>query len=104
MRPFIFYASADETRATRKHFGDMPIIVLTHLPYPKSKDETREERNERTLLWESLHLDIAAMSTRGVNEIIPDSGHCIQYDHPQVVIDAIDQALSIAREKPSKAK
>lgn len=103
-RQSVFYASADETRATRKHFGDMPIIVLTHSPYPKAKDETQEERNERTLLWESLHLDIAAMSTRGVNEIVPNSGHYIQYDHPQVVIDAIDQALSIARESVRKAK
>ncbi|HKR75329.1 MAG TPA: alpha/beta hydrolase [Rhodanobacter sp.] len=103
-RQSVFYASADETRATRKHFGDMPIIVLTHSPYPKAKDETQEERNERTLLWESLHLDIAAMSTRGVNEIVPNSGHYIQYDHPQVVIDAIDQALSIAQEDAQKAK
>lgn len=103
-RQSVFYASADETRATRKHFGDMPIIVLTHSPYPKAKDETQEERNERTLLWESLHLEIAAMSTRGVNEIVPNSGHYIQYDHPQVVIDAIDQALSIAREDVKKTK
>lgn len=97
-RRAIFYASAEQARKTRRHFGDMPIIVLTHSPYPKSKDETQQERNERTLLWESLHLDVAAMSTRGVNLIVPNSGHYIQYDHPQVVIDAVDQAVAIARE------
>lgn len=103
-RQSVFYASADQTRATRKHFGDMPIIVLTHSPYPKAKDETQQERNERTLLWESLHLDIAAMSTRGVNEIVPNSGHYIQYDHPQVVIDAVEQAVSIARQQSSTSQ
>jgi len=36
------------------------------------------------------------MSTRGINIIVPNSNHYIQYDHPQVVIDAIDQAVSIA--------
>ncbi|BFI95219.1 MAG: alpha/beta hydrolase [Rhodanobacter sp.] len=103
-RQAVAYASADQARATRKHYGDMPIIVLTHSPYPKAKDETQDERNQRTLLWESLHLDVAAMSTRGVNEIVPNSGHYIQYDHPQVVIDAIEQVLSIAREDMRKTR
>jgi len=101
-RQAVAYASADQTRATRKHYGDMPIIVLTHSPYPKAKDETQEERNQRTLLWESLHLDVAAMSSRGVNEVVPNSGHYIQYDHPQVVIDAVNQAVAIARDQLSK--
>jgi len=97
-RRAVFYASAEQTRKTRRHFGDIPIIVLTHSPYPKAKEETQRERNERTLLWEALHLEVQAMSTRGINVIVPDSGHYIQYDHPQVVIDAIQQAVAIARE------
>lgn len=100
-RQAVFYESADETRATRKNLGDIPIIVLTHSPYPKSKDETQDERNKRTLLWESLHLEVAAMSTRGINVIVPNSGHYIQYEHPQIVIDAINQAVAIAKEKLS---
>jgi pimeloyl-ACP methyl ester carboxylesterase len=103
-RQSVAYASADQTRATRKHYGDMPIIVLTHSPYPKAPDETQEERNQRTLLWESLHLDVAAMSSRGVNEIVPNSGHYIQYDQPQVVIDAVDQAVAIARDQAAKQR
>lgn len=103
-RQSVAYASADQTRATRKHYGDMPIIVLTHSPYPKAPDETQEERNQRTLLWESLHLDVAAMSSRGVNEIVPNSGHYIQYDQPQVVIDAVNQAVAIARDQAAKQR
>lgn len=94
----VFYASADETRATRKSFGSIPIIVLTHSPYPKGKDETQEERNVRTLLWETMHNEIAAMSTRGINIIVPNTGHYIQFDNPQVVVDAVSQALNLARE------
>jgi len=96
-RRAVFYASAEEARATRKHFGSMPIIVLMHSPYPKRDDETQEERNQRTLLWESLHLEIAAMSTRGINIVVPNSGHYIQYERPQVVIDAVTQAVALAR-------
>jgi pimeloyl-ACP methyl ester carboxylesterase len=96
------YESADETRATRKDFGDIPLIVLTSSPRPKAKDETREEQDMReqwTLAWEGLHTEVASMSTRGINIIVPNSSHYIQYDHPQVVVDAVLQAVTIAREQ-----
>lgn len=92
----VFDASADETRATRKDFGDMPIIVLTHAPHPWPKDWTQALQDRHTLIWEDMHNKVAAMSTHGVNEIVPRAGHYIQYDRPEIVIDAIDQALSIA--------
>lgn len=98
-RENVFYASAEETRRTRTDFGDMPLIVLTHFPYPKREDETQEERNRRTLSWEGLHNRVAAMSTRGINIIVPHAGHYIQYDRPQVVIDAVNQAVAIARKE-----
>lgn len=98
-RENVFYESATETRATRKNFGDIPIIVLTHSPYPKAKDETQEERNQRTLLWEGLHTQVASMSTRGINVIVPNSSHYIQYDRPQIVVDTVLQAVEIGKEK-----
>ena len=98
-RENVFYASADETRKTRTDFGDMPIIVLTHSPFPTRVAESQDARNRKTLSWEGLHLRVAAMSTRGVNEIVPDAGHYIQYDRPQVVIDAVNQAVWISMER-----
>lgn len=92
-----FYgASADQTRATRKDFGDMPIIVLTHAPQPPSKGVTQQLQDQRTVAWEQMHNEVAAMSTHGVNEIVPRAGHLINYDRPEIVIDAIHQALAIA--------
>jgi pimeloyl-ACP methyl ester carboxylesterase len=93
------YTSAEQTRATRKQFGDMPIIVLTHAPHAKQQNETLEQADQRTLLWEDLHSQIAAMSTRGINIIVPNAGHYIQFDRPQIVIDAVIQAVAISREK-----
>ena len=100
-RENVAYASAEEVRATRKDFGDMPIIVLTGAPH-KKPNETQERSDRRTLLWEELHSEVAAMSTRGINVIVPNAGHYIQFDRPQVVIDAVDQAIAISRERPSK--
>lgn len=96
-RENVFYESANETRAARKSFGDIPLIVLTHSPYPTGKDETQETRNQRTLLWEGLHTQVASMSTRGINIIVPNSTHYIQYEHPPIVVDAVLQAVNIAR-------
>src|SRR5690348_6101064 len=50
----------------------------------------------RNLVWVGFDNQAASMSTRGINIIVPNSNYYIQYDHPQVVIDAIDQAVSIA--------
>jgi pimeloyl-ACP methyl ester carboxylesterase len=97
-RQSIFRESADQTRATRKDFGDMPIIVLTHQPQPPSDDETPEQQDRRTLIWEDLHNQVAAMSTRGINAVVPHADHYIQFDRPQVVVDAVNQAIFIARE------
>ena len=95
----VFDASADETRATRRDFGDMPIVVLTHAPHAWPKDWTQALQDRHTLVWEDMHNEIAAMSTHGVNEIVPRAGHYIQYDRPEIVIDAIEQAISIADEQ-----
>lgn len=99
----VFRASADETRATRKDFGDMPIIVLTHAPHPWPKDWSQALQDRHTLLWEDMHNEVAAMSTHGVNEIVPRSGHYIQFDRPEIVIDAIEQTISIADDQSQKS-
>ena len=39
----------------------------------------------------------SALSTRGSNTVVPDSGHNIQHDQPQAVIDAIIKAIAVLR-------
>jgi pimeloyl-ACP methyl ester carboxylesterase len=62
---------------------------------------TPQEHAQRTIEWEQMHNEVAAMSTHGINEIVPRAGHLIQYDRPEIVIDAIRQALAIAAEQAS---
>jgi len=96
--------SADETRATRRDFGDMPIIMLTHAPIPVRKGTPQSIQDRRTVDWEQLHNEVAAMSTHGTNWIVPRSTHSINYDRPEIVIDAIDLALEIAAKQAKQAK
>ncbi|UPG96558.1 alpha/beta fold hydrolase [Luteibacter aegosomatissinici] len=90
--------SADEARATRSDVGDLPLIYLTHAPFKPAAGVTQLQQDQRTATVEQLHNDVAAMSTRGFNEIVPRAGHLINYDRPEIVIDAIDQVLRMASE------
>jgi len=40
-----------------------------------------------------MHTDLARLSSRGVHRVIKRSGHEVQLDQPQEVIDAVDQVL-----------
>ncbi|MGH8214600.1 MAG: alpha/beta hydrolase [Rhodanobacteraceae bacterium] len=93
----VFTVSSDEVRAAKGSYGDMPLIVLSRAPFPRSPQETQAMRDAKNYLWVELHDEIAALSTRGVNEIIPGAGHYIQFDKPEVVIDAVERTLIAAR-------
>lgn len=98
-RENFFYESASQTRKTIKNFASIPIIVLTRTSFPSMKDETQSEHDRGVIVWQEFHTQIASMSTRGINIIVPNSSHYIQYDHPQIVADAILEAVNVAREK-----
>jgi len=77
-------------------FGDKPLIVLTHsdMTYPGA---TPEQTVQIEKAWHQGHDRLAALSTRGSNTVVPGSGHYIQLDQPQAVIDAIRQAVTQLR-------
>lgn len=91
-------ASADQVRATRRDFGDMPIIVLS-APYTRWRTFTQHQLDKRNAMKEEMHNELAAMSNHGVNEFVPRTGHLISYDRPEIVIDAIRQVMAIAAEQ-----
>jgi pimeloyl-ACP methyl ester carboxylesterase len=71
-------------------FGDMPLIVLTRGisenegPDPKAMEE--EHRKD--------HASIAAMSRNGKLIVATRSGHHIQLEEPELVINAVREALT----------
>nr|WP_295783751.1 alpha/beta hydrolase [Rhodoferax sp.] len=98
----VFGASADQVRASRHSYGKLPLIVLTSGPRPPPKDPQTPEAQAlsaaRRQLWVTLHDDVAKLSTRGVNEIVPGAKHYIQLDKPQAVIDAITRVVAMAQD------
>lgn len=82
-----------------RNYGNMPIIVLTAEmgSPPGIPAELRPQAKLVLAADRRGHQEIAALSTRGVERLVPDSPHDISSAKPQVVIDAIDEVVDEAR-------
>jgi pimeloyl-ACP methyl ester carboxylesterase len=78
-------------------FGGKPLIVLTRGKEQSNPGFTAEQSVAVNKAWMAGHDRLAALSTRGSNTVVPDSGHYIQYDQPQAVIDAVTRAITDIR-------
>jgi pimeloyl-ACP methyl ester carboxylesterase len=83
------YDDADHHR-----LGAMPLVVLS-IEHPWDTGGAAGARLDRSYgpIWNALHAELAHLSSRGVHRIIKGSGHEIQLDKPQAVIDAVDDVL-----------
>lgn len=97
-----FRASSDQVRAARRSYGDLPLIVLSaSRPPPKTPfaPEEQARREARFHVGVTLRDDVAKLSSRGVNEVVANSRHYIQFDQPQAVIDAIAKVLAMSQQE-----
>ena len=74
-----------------KTFPDIPLIVLSA---GKPEFDITQEVLEKL---QELHADLANQSPQGVHIIAHESGHAIQLDKPELVIDAIRQVTENVR-------
>jgi len=78
-------------------FGDLPLVVLSHDPDKFSNDLPPDLAKSVNQLWETMQEDLAHLSTRGAQTVAKNSGHYIQIDRPDVVIDAVRRIVEQAR-------
>ncbi len=88
---------SEELDAARRDFGALDLVVLTAGAKPPPPGLTPAQAAAATRLWIAGHDAIAARSTRGRNRIVPGSGHYIQIDRPEAVIEAVRSVLTDAR-------
>jgi pimeloyl-ACP methyl ester carboxylesterase len=83
------YDSVDHRR-----LGAMPLVVLsTEYSWNSGTPAGVWFHRSYSKVWIALHEALAHLSSRGVHRIITGSGHEIQLDKPQAVIDAVDEVL-----------
>jgi pimeloyl-ACP methyl ester carboxylesterase len=95
-------ASTEQLTQSRRAYGAMPVIVLTRGDYEKDMPPnfTAEDRAAMKTVWETLHAEMAALSTAGEQRHIPGAGHYIQRDNPEAVLTAIADVVAKARQAP----
>lgn len=90
-----------------RNLGNRPIVVLTSTqPYPpemlQGLNVTKAEGEGMQGRWKALHADIASWSTRSRQELVPDAGHYIQNERPDVVVRAVDEVVKTVRTDAAK--
>jgi pimeloyl-ACP methyl ester carboxylesterase len=81
--------------------GSKPLVVLT-AGNTVSPGLTPEELVAVRKVWVTMHDEMAGLSTKGVNRIVPESTHYIHQDRPQVVIDAVAEVVDAVRKAPRR--
>ena len=97
------YAAADD--ATRQPgrpttLGDLPLAVITagpRQPTDGAVAEVSEVQARADSTWRVLQAELFGLSTNAVHVIADESGHYVQFDQPEVVIDAIRQIVTSIR-------
>jgi DNA-binding beta-propeller fold protein YncE len=82
-------ASAAQVRATGS-LGAMPLIVLTAGASASGSGDLVAKVNQAIL---DMHTELAALSSNSTHIVVPNVGHCIQCEAPDVVADAILNVL-----------
>ncbi len=92
-----FPASAAQTAATGS-LGDMPLAVLSHDPDKPSTELPPDLAKPTNEAWQKMQEELAHLSSRGTQAVAKNSGHYIQADRPDMVVDAIRNVLNQARQ------
>jgi pimeloyl-ACP methyl ester carboxylesterase len=93
-----FDQSADEGRATGS-FGAMPLIVLSHDPKIGGRPGVLAANvaEQAEVAWGQMQEELSHLSTIGNRIVAQGSAHYIQFDRPEMVIDAIHLAVEASR-------
>ncbi len=95
-----FKGDGEQMVDARRNYGDMPLIVLSATKMadvPGMPKAVEDQLPAFHAEWVRAHDEMAALSSRGANRLIPDATHYIQLDQPKAVIDAVDEVIAAAR-------
>lgn len=80
-----------------RDYGDMPLVVLTATKQDDVPEHLMAELPAQVAAWRLGHDQVAALSSRGVARLVPEAGHYVQIDRPDVVIATVLEVVEAAR-------
>lgn len=90
--------------ATASTLGDLPLVVLSEDPNQPQPDLPEDLVKPASDAWQQMQDELAHLSTQGMHVIAKNSGHFIQFDRPDVVIEAVHKVVNQARHAQSAAE
>lgn len=87
--------------ATAGKLGDMPLAVLSEDPDQPQPDLPEDLLKPASDAWQQMQKELAQLSTRSTRVIAKNSGHFIQFDRPDVVVEAVRKIVNQARQAHS---
>lgn len=96
-----FHESAVQAAAAGS-LGDLRLAVLSHDPDKPSAELPPDLVKPTNDAWEKMQEELAHLSTSGTQVIAKNSGHYIQMDRPDVVIDAVRSVVDQARQSTAR--
>ena len=86
--------------AAAGNLGNLPLVVLSHDPDQHDPGLSPDVNKATNDAFEQMREELSRLSTRGRWVIAKGSGHYIQRDRPDVVIDAVHEVVDEARDMP----
>ncbi len=93
-----------EAALTGEHpLGDKPLIVLTSslIDVPEGSNPFRTQRVPVEPQAIAQQTALANLSTRGVQHVVPNSGHLMQHDAPEAILAAVQEIAQIQKQTGS---
>jgi pimeloyl-ACP methyl ester carboxylesterase len=90
--------------ATAGKLGDMPLAVLSEDPDKPQPDLPEDLIKPASDAWQQMQKELARLSTRSTHVIAKNSGHFIQFDRPDIVIEAVRKVVDQERQAQSAAE
>ncbi|MFH0785075.1 MAG: alpha/beta hydrolase [Pseudomonadota bacterium] len=97
--------SMDQTLSEARTFrqlGNRPAYILTSTA-PFSQEVlaalklTPEQGRQYQELWKGMHDEVASWSSNSRHQLVPNASHYIQFDRPDVVIEAVRSVVNDVR-------
>jgi pimeloyl-ACP methyl ester carboxylesterase len=94
-----FNESANQASTTGS-LGAIPLAVLSSDPNRPEPDLPEDLVAPMNNTWQQMQEELAQLSTKSTHVIARNSGHYIQLDRPDIVVNAVDQMVSQIRKSP----
>ena len=89
----------DQERRIARTFGSLPLIVLTSGKALRTMTISEAGKAAAQGVWERGHDRLAQRSTRGESIHLPDTGHRIDLEKPERIVESILKVVAQVREQ-----